>query len=409
MIIPSPASPRFLLISALLLALTGGCAMRDASTTNSSASSQDTRDNAGRTETGSIVERYTSELDDRFVIGPTAANMMDYRPDWNVDAEPAQGGSIVYANILGDAFFTLDSGNNLTRIDASDGNLSWSAPVADTTDEIHGIARVQSAQSDVLFLTTDSNVWVYDSTNGTFVSKQRLAKVASTAPVVYGGSLVYGSVTGQLVWHQYQVGTSTMAYQLQGAIQLPPALAGNIIVAVTEAGHVMALSASDAIQLWSQQPYGGVMGKPVIGSRAVYVSSLDQHVYAYDVARGRILWKRLTEAELRDPPTLINNHLYQQVPGHGLICFDPLPRDMYDGLIIWTAEGISGNVVGVHNGQLLVWDEAARVISLVDEQTGDLADTVDLPKARRLIVSQLNSGTIYAIGDDGHVSRLVAR
>src|SRR5690606_6980276 len=102
--------------------------------------------------------------------------------------------------------------------------------------------------------------------------------------------------------------------------------------------------------------------------------------------------------------------LYVYVPSEGLQAFDPMPADVYyDGRVLWTAEGVSGEVVGSHRGRLLVWDREARVMSLLTAANGDVVERIPMPKVNHLIVDGMNSGEIYAIGDDGKVLRMVPR
>lgn len=358
----------------------------------------------------SMSQQLAADLDARFTVGPTAAERMSYRVDWNVNAVAADGHTVKMASIGGDSLFAIDNRNNLTRIRRETGDRLWNTPVAEQFDAVHGITRVTDGGRDVVLITTDSDIWSYDVQNGTFVSRHRLRQVGSTAPVVIGSMLIYGSINGQLVWFQHEIGTGWRAYDLGGGIRLSPVRHRDVIVAVTSEGKTMALNANQATQYWSKTARAGVVARPAVNDLAVYVASLDQHLYAYDLNNGRVRWFRLTSAPLRTSPTVLNDQLYQYVPGEGLHAFDPMPPDTYyDGRVLWTAPEVSGEVIGAHRGRVFAWDRDARVLSIVSERTGDLYERISLPRVRHLHTSSSASGDFYAVSDEGVVTRLVPR
>lgn len=356
-----------------------------------------------------LVQSMANELAQRYVVGPLEVDKLGYRVDWNVANAPTSS-RVKLAVAAGDSIFTIDQGNVLTRIRRESGDRLWRAPVAEPIEAVHGINRVTSAGRDLVEVTTHSDVWVFDAQNGDFVAKNNLFRVSSTAPVQYGPYFIYGSISGQLIWFQHEVGTQWRAYQLGGAIRETPVQYRDLVIVVTENGETSALDAGNTARYWQKQARGNVVAPPAVGPQAVYVVSLDQHLYAYDLNTGRVRWFRLTDSPLRYAPVYLDNTLYVYVPTEGLQAFDPMPEDVYyNGRVRWTAEGVSGVVVGTHRGRLLVWDSEARVMSLVTAQNGDVVERISMPKVRHLVVDGMNSGEMFAVGDDGKVMRMVPR
>jgi outer membrane protein assembly factor BamB len=190
---------------------------------------------------------------------------------------------------------------------------------------------------------------------------------------------------------------------------MAPVMADGLLVAVTESGHLMVLDAASVSQLWNRRLLDGVVGAPAVAHGAVFVASVDQHLYAFDLGSRIALWQTLTPSPLVDPPVVIDDTLYQQVAAEGLVAFVAIPRDKFGGERRWTAAEVRGSVIGRHQGRLMVWDAHGRALTLVDPATGDTIDSVHLPKVKLLTVEQIDSGELYAVGDNGEVTRLVPR
>jgi outer membrane protein assembly factor BamB len=344
------------------------------------------------------------EVEARYVIGPVAARRLGYRVDWQY---PAAGRDIRRVEISGDSIFTLDRQNFLTRIRRDDGERVWRLPVADPTDEILGITYMP--ESGHVFLTTGGAMLVLDAGTGSQVQKQRLEKVANTAPIVFGQFLVYGSRNGQLVWHSYDIAYQWRGYQVSRSIQLTPVAQGRYIVVVGNDGRVMVFDGRSASQLWSRQPLDAIVAGPIIGDGAVYAAGLDQYVWAFDLTSGRRLWRYLTESPLTESPVLIDERLYQQIPSEGLVSFEARPFNAPGGQVVWASPDVRGSVLTRRRSRLLCWDAEARRMQMAEEATGAAVESVDLPQVLHLRASSAAGGDLFAAGDDGRIIRLVPR
>jgi hypothetical protein len=78
-------------------------------------------------------------------------------------------------------------------------------------------------------------------------------------------------------------------------------------------------------------------------------------------------------------------------------------------LIVWRAEGTAGSVLTREAGTLLAWDAENRVLSLVDDRVGSVFETRSMPQVASLSATAVESGDLYATGNDGRVVRLVPR
>lgn len=382
-------------------ALAGGCAStEEAGTGNGSPTT------APVAATEPMEDLSPAEMVElRYVIGPAAARDFGYRVDWQ---SPSRGFTIRKVEVAYDSVFTLDERNLLTRLRREDGERVWDIPAAQPIEEILGISFVPSAER--IYLTVGGEIYVLDASTGSRVSRQTLNRAANTEPVRFGSFLVYGARSGQLIWHSYLLDSVWRAYQIAPSIDVAPVVSDGYIVAVGSDGRVMSLDARSASQIWNRKALAPIEARPVAGNGVVYVASLDQHLRAYEITERRSpLWEYLTESPLTEAPVLIDDRVYQHVPTEGLVCLEALPLDSPGGVVLWRMEDVHANVVTRIGRNLLAWNETTRSLHVIDERLGAVVRVIDLPQVVSLHASKVDGGSLYAVGADGRVERLVPR
>ena len=386
-------------IAGLPAAMTGckSSGSSQGSSSTSSGSSSRSTSNANTPDRAIVAQ-----ADQSHVIGPTLANSIDYRVAWQNEEI---GRNLRLLTVQGDSVFGLDEKNYLTRVRVDDGQRLWRIQVAAPVEEILGLNVVGHNVS----LTTGSALLVLDGATGAQIGKQPFEKIANTWPVEYGQFLIYGSRNGQVIWHSHQIAYQWRGYAVAQSIQLTPLLVKDFLVAVGNDGMVMVLNAATATQYWSKRLLDKVVAMPAADQNAVYVASMDQHLWAYDMTTGRNLWRVLTESPLTDSPTLIGDRVYQQIPSEGLACFNAMPFDSPGGERIWTSKGLRGNVIAKRRDDVFVWDAAAKKLQLVESKRGAVIKIVELPRADKLLVAGKDNSDLYAASKDGRLVRLVTR
>jgi hypothetical protein len=350
------------------------------------------------------------DLERAYVIGPAAAREIGYRIDWQY---PDAGRNPRFVEVQHDSVFVLDERNALTRLDRARGDRIWRVATADAITEIHGIAYVPEMQQ--VYLLSGGSVLVFDAANGLQIGRQRLEKIANTAPVVVDEFLVYGGRNGQVVWHSFAVAALWKAYQVAATIEVQPVLVDGHIVTVGSDGSVAVLRAGSGVMAWEKKLLSPVVTQPAVisraadGAAAVYVAGLDQHLWAYDLYSGRNLWRYLTESALTDPPVAIGNRVYQHVESEGLVCLDAFPPDEFGGRAIWTTPGVRGRVIAARGDRLLVWDGRGKRLSIVEQARGARTAQLELAQATHLLSPAIDGRELYAASADGRVTRLVPR
>ena len=341
--------------------------------------------------------------DHPFVIAPDTARALGYRIDWQ---HPDVGRHLKHLSVQGDSVFILDGQNYLTRLARDDGERIWRFSVGGPHEEVLGVTSV--VETGTIHVTTGGSMRVYDAATGAMVMRHDLEHIAGTAPIRVGGHLVYGSRSGRLVWIDLGFGFPWKMYQVAGSIRLEPVLVGDTLVATGEDGTVMAIDSRLVLRRWGARLLDEVVAAPTGDHRVVFVAGSDQFLRAFDLNSGLTLWKVLTESPLMEPPILIEDRVYQQIPTEGLACFEAIPVDSPGGLRRWTTE-VPGTVLTRRGSRLLVWDADGGRLSEVESARGGAIASHDLAHLGRLMTSDTIDGDLYAADRTGHLIRLVPR
>jgi outer membrane protein assembly factor BamB len=393
-------SVAFAALLALMLLIAGGCASTEEAGDSSGASSA-----APSSESPDTLADAAKFVRDHYLVNPETARELGYRIDWQF---PSSGRPLKHVVVSDDSVYTLDERNFLSRIRTEEGARVWRVPVASEVEEVLGVTPVPGV--DRVYVTTGAAVLVLEIETGSLIDRQKLSKIANTAPVVSGPFFIYGSRSGELVWHSYLLGSYWRGYQIAPSISVAPVIDDGYVVTVGNDGRIMSLIADSASQVWNYRALEPIVARPAIGDGAVFVAGLDQYVRAYELAEVRTpIWEYLTESELTESPVLIGGRLYQQIPSEGLVCFEALPINEPGGVVVWRAEGVGGSVVTSLDDRLIAWDGNAHRLEIIDDRLGSLIEGLEMPDVEAIRSVDVNRGDVYVIGADGRLLRLVPR
>ncbi len=343
-----------------------------------------------------------AQIERDHVIGPAGAGELNYRVAWQF---VGAGRNIKLMTVEGDSVFVLDGLNYLTRIKIQDGNHLWRIQVAESSAQAVGI----NFSGDRVYVTTGGDILALDPNTGSQLAKQPLQQIANTQPVMFGPYLIYGSRSGQLIWHSGIIGYQWRGYKVGHSINVPAVISDGLVVAAGSNGEVMVLDAATTHQLWGKYLLAPVVAPPVAGDGAAFVAGQDQYLWAFDLHTGRNTWKVLMESPLTDSPTLIGDRVYQNVPRKGLYCFLAQPEDTPGGKLIWNSPKVDASVILQRNSQLFAWNAAAKRMTIVDATRGAIVKSIEYPSVKKLVVGGEHNDEFYAVSDDGRVVRLVPR
>lgn len=362
----------------------------------------------------SAIQDRREELDAKYAIGPTAARELGFRIVWQADL----AGDADRLDVVEGDVYAVTPGNRLTRIDRRKGDVIWTAIAADANDEIWGITHGMPGPDDLswgrnaddkLYVTSDPLVFVLDHASGSIIGRQPLDKVPSTEVVRSGPYLIYGTRTGQVMWHQYVVGHPWRANQLRGPVVHAPTLVGaNRVVCGSDGGTVLMLDGKTVGRIWGDQILGGVSSRIASGDGMIFCPSDDQYLRAYDAGTGRLMWKHLAKSPLTEPPYVFDAgsagpRVLQWSADEGLICLESRSKTAIQGTVVWTLPEARGEILGTIDGEVALWDGASKTLRMLNVDQGRVTKTVSLPAVLDL---QLVEDSIYASGSDGRLIRL---
>ena len=355
-----------------------------------------------------------ADLDRRYAVGPTAAGELGYRITWQATID-TRGGELLDVKVEGNDVYAIAPGNRMTRIDREDGNEIWTSTVADFQDKVWGVTAGRSSASsnttgnssadpEKIYVTTDPVVMVVDYASGGIVGRQDLERIPSTEVLAFNQYLVFGTHSGQIVWHQYQVGHAWRANQLKGPILSQPVRVGdNEIAAASMGGTIVNLDGRTARRVWADKLFDSVSAPLATGDNMVYAASKDQYLWAFDASSGKTRWRYFTERPLETPPASIPGSVLQWVPGEGMVCLEADPGDSVEGVVRWKIADLKGLVIGMIRDEVAVFDPTTRTLHLVNNEQGAVTKSVVLDQVLNI---EIISGHIYITGDGGRVQRL---
>ncbi|MCB9837762.1 MAG: PQQ-binding-like beta-propeller repeat protein [Phycisphaeraceae bacterium] len=323
-----------------------------------------------------------------------AVERLGYRIAWRGFPFFGSDLKVRFAELLGDSIAVLDDSNTVTVMDPVTGRNRWSTRLAGDLTRFVGIARHEGT----LLCASDTTLYVLDIRTGTIKDKQRLAVVVNTAPVIIGHMAIFGCTSGELLGHNLETGYKQWGYLLNGSITSEPVPAGVGVAAVSQGGDVLIVNPGTGASYGRALIFDGLSNNPVAGADTLFVASRDQSVYAFEASTGRRIWRYRSQRPITDQPAAHDGRLYVAIPGEGLVAFNGATGD-----VIWTAPDVRGEPIGVHKGRLIVWNGADATV--VDDQRGDVIETVHIPGLKALKMTSFVDGDLYAVTPDGAVAR----
>ncbi|MBL9141374.1 MAG: PQQ-binding-like beta-propeller repeat protein [Phycisphaerae bacterium] len=344
-------------------------------------------------------------LDERYVVGPTAADTFGYRIVWQTDPLATANSEAQFAKTGTDSVWFADSAGSVVRVRRDNGETVWRASTYKGIEKVLSIDHLPFGSEDRVYVVTQINTVALEALTGALARRSPFAQLPTTEPAVYGPYMVYGTRNGLVSWYQYGTGYGWRATTIGGSVRAQPTVAGNIVLSGSTSGTVLALEAATTRVLWERRLSAGVETHIAADTLAAFVAGRDQGLWAFDLPRGRVLWHYFTQSQLLNDPIRIADGLYLQIPGEGLVSFNPHPVDRPEGEVRWKA-AVPGNVIGRLGTNLLVWDAASSAFAFVDAGNGRVVAQANLPQVSLIQSVPMVNGDLYVCSTNGRVERL---
>lgn len=290
--------------------------------------------------------------------------------------------------------FTLDTENNLSAINAKNGNKIWTRDVSNPNEDDPVIVGGIAYSKGQLYVTNGYNeILLLSPQDGKIVWRKKIPSASRAAPTISDDRvfvttmdnrlLALSAVDGSLLWDYSGIGS---AAGLVGAAS--PAASRDIVLPVFSSGEIYALRVENGSAAWGDnlsgiRSAGGLSGisdiraLPVIDKGVVIAISFGNRMVALDERTGNRIWQR--DIGGSEMPWIAGNYVFvvtndSELVGMGrdtglIRWVRPLPKfkDPEDrtGAIYWTGPVLAGNrliVAGSDGGVLEINPESGEII-----------------------------------------------
>lgn len=327
---------------------------------------------------------------------------LGYRIEWRGFPTMFAGERVRFVEVLGDLVMVQDTAGVVSAIDVRSGQRRWSDQPAQRLTKYTGIVR----DGNRVIVSSESEVFFYDSETGNLIDKQRLERVVNTRPVKIGEVLVYGCSDGQVLGHLTLNGFRFWGSGLDGAISTDPVqfADSSAVALVSNRGEVLVTDGQSGNGMGRSRIFGGPGAALAASDSSLFVASVDHSLYAFSRDQAQQLWRHRTEEPLRQPPVYHDGRVYCDLGGPGLTAFDSA-----SGSKLWENKSVHGEVIALRKGRLVVWNSATSTMTLVDPARGETIDRVTLDRIAHIATDQFVDGPIYAVSANGVVAKLTPR
>ena len=317
--------------------------------------------------------------------------------------------------------FTLDTRSSVSAFHNQTGRRLWQASVRHEVEEEPVISGGLAYSGGVLYVTSGYNeVLALNPENGDIYWRSTISAPSRAAPTIQNGrvfvtglnnnAIALNAKNGKVLWEYEGVGETT---GLLGAAS--PAANDNIVVHVFTSGDVVALrvengsvvwedSLANALRLGGMSGLSDIRGLPVLSGNVVIAVSYGGKIVAIDKNNGTRLWQR--DISSSETPWVAGNAIYVLSSDYKLLALNRANGEVIwitelqkynkpqsrKGLLTWTGPVMAG-------GRLLLAGTKGHMIEFNPKDGSKLADW-NVKKTVR-ISPLVAGGTLYLLGEDG--------
>lgn len=328
---------------------------------------------------------------------------LGYRLDWRgFPSLTGRNSSVDFIKPLGEVVAALESGSRLTLIEDTNGANRSTPGLASSFTTFLGLDVV----GDDVIAMSDTSLYFIDRNTGIVSDRQDFAKLGNSAPLVIGDVVVYGTGDGHVVGHLTGPGVPLWGSSVNGPIDYQPIAArttgGTYALICSRAGELLILEPRRGGLVGRARMFAGPGNQPAAGDGMFFVPSLDQSLYAIDARNAQQRWRIRTENQVLGAPAYHSGRVYCELPGDGMTAIDAST-----GSTRWNNAEVTGDVIGVRAGRVLVWDEDTRTATTLDASTGGIRDRVELPSISTMFCEPFEDGSLYTVSEANVVAKFL--
>jgi len=325
-----------------------------------------------------------------------------YRLDWvgfPFIGEEEEDNPVTMVKAYDDLLIAQNRQSTVSAVETGNGQRRWTVQLAGPLTKFVGINRDASNPIPVI-VSSESEVFMISAANGSMMSRERFARVVNTQPVLAGNLLIAGTSTGEVLAHYLGRNVKAWGFVTSAAFDANPVVVGDAVAAVSQAGDVLFLTASGGLA-GRARVFEGLDTNPVTDNGMLFIAGRDRSVWGFD-GTGYNIWRHRTSSPLMTQPTAHNGVLYVDIPGNGLTAFEG-----GTGKILWKAPNVNGTVIAARSGKLLV--RKGQTITMVDPTHGDILERINTPGIVKIVFDKFDDGRMYLVNEHSNVAKMIPR
>ena len=231
-----------------------------------------------------------------------------------------------------DRVYALTTDNRLMGVDAFSGQYLWSADLGDKDIPALGVSQLGRA----VFVCILNKLHVLNTMDGTRVRTKVLTAAPTSAPVISGEYIYYGTNAGWFKAEGLLDAAANWDKLTYAAVMAAPTYDATRAYFASIAGDVYASNFNKRLIQWEQHLGAAVVGNLQRTSDGlILVPCRDYVLYALNPSTGQIAWINTTGEPLESSPTVRAGRIYIIKKGGTMLSIDEKT-----GKTLWQAEAI---------------------------------------------------------------------
>ena len=309
-----------------------------------------------------------------------------------------------------------NSRNNVTAIRTSSGDPLWRVSLIPEGKSTRAFGGGLASDGQRVYATSVfGEALALDASTGAVQWRKKLGAPVRAAPTVANGTIYFTGSSNEVFALRAGDGGEVWKFQGTGgratiASSPSPAVSQGFVVVPTTTGEISAFTASDGLEAWSDAltssdptatatNIGSVAGRPVIAGDQVIAISNAGRMAAFNLSNGERQWTR--DISGSQTPWVAGDHVFVIVNGKTLMALS-----LRTGGVRWSKDlpgkVWAGPVLG--GGRLLAVSSDGQLAS-ISAQTGEIFNTTKVADSF-YIAPVIANGTVYLLSDDAELIAL---
>lgn len=308
---------------------------------------------------------------------------------WQRSVPLEKGDRLIRVERIEENLYLLTRHGLVLTLDAATGVFRWSADV--THEDVRVLGPTHGP--DLVYFATVLGIQGFDRVNGDRKMNWK-GQITPASPIAPdAGSLYFGTAESRVVSLRRKDMLMTWQFATHGLVSSEPLLVGPNFYVVSHTGAIYAAQKNDKTKLWETQT-GPVQADATAWGSHLYVASMDQSLYCYDLVSGKTLWRTRTSYPLSQSPNALDKHVYLPTVDHGVYSINP-----DTGKIDWTCEPA---VAFLAETSRFAWlADVNDDLLACDKATGEVRHKI--ASAAGFYVNNVDDDAIWMADAGGHV------